>query len=113
MTDTTNGRSLSISKIADSGYFRLIAQGAMTLAAPTLIWTASALWEISKQQSALSGRLDGLQIRIESQMDGRYRAADAERDFRLRDQLIAFLKDHIDIIDRRISKLEQPAGPKR
>jgi len=42
-------------------------------------------------------------------MDGRYRAADAERDFRLRDQLITFLKDHIDLIDKRIAKLEQPA----
>lgn len=113
MTDTTNGGSISIAKIADSGYFRLIAQGAMTLAAPTLIWTASALWEISKQQSALNGRLDGLQIRIESQMDNRYRATDAERDFRLRDQLISFLKDHIDLVDKRLAKLEQPLGQKR
>lgn len=112
--DADSGSLSSLAKTAaDSGYFRLVAQAAMTLAAPTLIWTASALWDISKQQSALTGRIDGLQIRIEAQMDNRYRATDAERDFRLRDQLIGFLKDQTILLEKRVERVEQSAGIKK
>ena len=102
------GRLNALAKtVAESSYFRLIAQVAMTLAAPTLIWTASALWDINRQTAALTGRIDGLQIRIESQMDNRYRATDAERDFRLRDRLIGFLKDRVDQQEKRVDMLER------
>lgn len=104
-----NGKIAEIAdRAASSSYFRLISQVAMTLAAPTLIWTAGALWDLNNKQSALNGKLEVLQTRIESQMDNRYRATDAERDFRLRDQLIAFVKDRADQLDRRVERLEHP-----
>lgn len=95
---------------ADNVYFKVFAQGAMALVVPTMMWSAGALWELNTKQGSLAGRIDGIQITINSQMDSRYRSTDAERDFRLRDQLIEFLKDRISQDEKRIEKLESSRG---
>lgn len=108
----SNGNRLNelARQAADNVYFKVFTQGAMALVVPTMIWSAGALWELNTKQASLAGRIDGIQITINSQMDNRYRANDAERDFRLRDQLIEFLKDRISHDEKRIEKLESSRG---
>ena len=107
-----NGRLANLAKgVAENAYLRVFSQLAMTVAAPTLVWTASALWDLNRQQAIVSGRIDGVQIRIESMMDNRYRSTDAERDFRLRDQIITFLKDRIDRQEKQLDALERRSRP--
>lgn len=111
MSDTQpNGNGNRLAELArqasENVYFKVFAQGAMALVVPTLIWCAGALWDLNTNQAKLGGRLDGIQIRIDANMDNRYRSTDAERDFRLRDQLISFLKDKIDQTERKLDRIE-------
>lgn len=95
---------------AENIYLRLAAGAFAAAAGPTMIWIAAALWDLNKQAAIIDGRVNGLQIRIESQMDGRYRITDAERDFRLRDQIISGLQKELDRQDKRLDTLERGKG---
>lgn len=95
---------------SEAGMLKLVGRWAMVASAPialaAMTWIGSTLWAINTTQATLAGEVKSLSQRLDSATDSRYRASDAERDFRLRDQFISFLRESVERLDRRVEKLE-------
>jgi len=95
---------------SEAGMLKLVGRWAMVASIPMALaaigWIGTTLWHINTTQAVLAGEVKGVIHRIDSLGESRYRSTDAERDFKLRDQFIAFLRDSVDRLDRRVEKLE-------
>lgn len=93
--------------LAENGVLKLLGRVAMAASAPAIIWLGVTLWDISREQGRLQGKLDLLVERIDRASEDRYRAGDAIRDFKLRDQKDRQQDLRIDRNERRIDGVEQ------
>lgn len=63
--------------------------------AALLAWQLSTIEEMRVELAILAGRVDALAARVDDASSDRYRTADANRDFALRDQVIRGLEGRI------------------
>lgn len=95
---------------AENAFLKLIGRIGMASAFPVLIasmsWLGSTLWAMNAEQARLAGKVDVLTERISTQMEDRYRASDALRDFKARDQKDAEQDRRIDRFESRVDRIE-------
>lgn len=96
-------------RIAENAFLKLIGRLGMASAFPVLIasmtWLGSTLWHLNAEQAKLAARIDILTERLDSNMGDRYRATDALRDLKLRDQKDAEQDRRIEDILREIQRI--------
>lgn len=92
--------------IAENAFLKLIGRAGMVAALPVVLaggtWLGNTLWTLNGEQARLSGQIAVLTSRIELQMSDRYRGADADRDFKLRDQKVIDLERRVTSIEARL-----------
>lgn len=100
---------------AESGILKLLGRGAMVASIPAslaaMTWLGSTLWTMNTNMAVLTGEVRSLREQMWTVADGRYRSSDAEKDFRLRDQIIAVIRDTIERMDRRLERMEAKQSP--
>lgn len=99
---------------AESGLLKLVGRGAMVASVPmalaAMTWLGTTLWQINATLASQGGKIDALTERITSAAEGRYRSSDAEKDFKIRDQFIVFLRESVERLERRVERIEQRAS---
>lgn len=78
--------------------------------AALLAWQLTAVEEMRIQLATLAGRVEALAARVDEASSDRYRAAEAQRDFALRDQVIHRLEMRVARLE---DNLEHHAKPPR
>lgn len=86
----THDISETADRWAENSVLKLLGRAFMALFIPVIggatIWLGTTMWDMSREQARLFGKIELLTERVETTMDDRYRASDANRDFARRDQ---------------------------
>jgi hypothetical protein len=103
--------NIALEHASENSLFKFVSRAMMAVGTPLLmtwaLWTSTTLWDMNTKNTVMAGDIKTLGVQMAGATVDGYKKADAERDFRLRDEVSRVIREQMEELRKRITEVER------